>query len=665
MLLWLIGITSYLLVFAQSYQLNMTEYFKMPNLYDFDDYDHCLREFNELSTYCFVRAEVLPQNNSEAWQAIADISKYTKHHFDHKHLYFGVCVRWCEDELAELDENATKELFGGILSNNNKVNTYLKLFSAEDGNRQRSNRLLNQCINMKLGELYGLKAESVVEYCDSNHKVVEEDYWNLTFYCTLCVLILLVTLSSFYDLYLKHKRNDKVLADCDHYKAPINGKANKFAVIFSMSRNWYRLTQKPTGKIGRDLCFLDCFKFFSMFMVIFAHTNWVFYEGAISNPQDPENLLHTAAGTLLISGSLITVTFFVISGLLLTVNWLAVMKVKSDLTAAEYVEAFVKFNIFRYIRLTLPYGFVLLMSGVYFDIPGGPLWRHIIEREQLSCRKNWWANLLYINNMVNNNERCLLQSWYLAADTHCFILCLVMLMVANKWPKIRFYVMGVIGAIFYVTPGIVTYVKKFSPIFIPSPQTQKDSFIDDLQFSEFYAPFYMNFACYFCGIIAALLYDHLSTKQFQLHKYKTFQIIWYSMLPLGVLWIFSSHPMLQHYSQEQSLVWNSIYAMIHRNTWAFGLGIVVLGMTCKVGWIIRKFACLPIFQILGRLTYGAFIVHLLVARIVLGTMRDPIYFGTGIMFTFVIFNTTASYLFSLVLAILLELPVSAFLKLLR
>lgn len=47
--------------------------------------------------------------------------------------------------------------------------------------------------------------------------------------------------------------------------------------------------------------------------------------------------------------------------------------------------------------------------------------------------------------------------------------------------------------------------------------------------------------------------------------------------------------------------------------------------------VLRKFTCLPIFRILGRLTYGAFIVHLLVARVVLATVREPIFFGTGTM----------------------------------
>lgn len=93
----------------------------MPNLYDFDDYDRCLQEFKHLETYCFVRAEVLPQADSEAWQAIAEISKYNKHHFDHRHLYYGLCLRWCKEDLAAAGTDVVKELYAGLLTNNTKV----------------------------------------------------------------------------------------------------------------------------------------------------------------------------------------------------------------------------------------------------------------------------------------------------------------------------------------------------------------------------------------------------------------------------------------------------------------------------------------------------------------------------------------------------------------
>lgn len=237
-----------------------------------------------------------------------------------------------------------------------------------------------------------------------------DDLWNVSFYVLVFVLILLACLSSLIDLHLKRRRHDKMLKERDHYKTPPRSLVTRLLLTCSIARNWYRLNQEPNGKIGRELRFLDCFKFFAMFLVIFAHTNWVIYESAISNPQDPERLLHTAAGTLLISGSLITVTFFVISGLLLTINWLAVTRALADdklgtWSFGKYAALFVKFNVFRYIRLTVPYGFVVLLSGVYFENAGGPLWRHIYQREQLACRKNWWTNLLFINNYVGTDER--------------------------------------------------------------------------------------------------------------------------------------------------------------------------------------------------------------------------------------------------------------------
>ncbi|XP_023303317.2 nose resistant to fluoxetine protein 6 [Lucilia cuprina] len=665
-ILWFISIMPMFGIIVQGFEMNMTQYYKMPSLYDLDDYDRCLQEFNDFSMYCFVRADVIPQrdNNNEAWQAIEEISMYYKHHFQHRHLYYGICVQWCQLEIDKLAKDEANDLFKGVLMNNTKVNVYLNLFKSEDGNRQRYNHLLNQCVNMRLKK-YNLSAESVVEYCESSNRIVEQDFWNLTFYAAIGVLILFATASSLFDLYLKHKRKDKLLTDRDHYKASPGNLACKICVSFSIARNWYRLNQEPNGKIGRELRFLDCFKFFSMFLVIFAHTNWVLYEGAISNPQDPERLLHTLAGTLLVAGSLITVTFFVISGLLLTINWLVVAKQNEELSTLQYISLFIKFNVFRYLRLTIPYAFVILWSGIYFDNAGGPLWRHILEREQLSCRKNWWANLLYLNNYINTNERCMLQGWYLASDTQSFVLSLVFLMMAHKWRKARNWILGIIFAIFMILPGIMTYVKEFNAIFIPTPQIQRDSFVESRQFNEFYVPFHMNFACYFCGVLAALIYDHVSTKQIKLRQNKWFHAFFYSLIVTGILWMFTGHTFLQQYHDEDMRLWNSLYAAIQRNVWGMGLGVFIVGMSSKCGWIFRKFCCLPIFRILGRLTYGAFMVHLLISRVVIATLREPIYFGTGMMFAFIVFTMSASYVVSFVLAILLELPVSSFLKLLR
>lgn len=105
----------------------VTQYYEMPPLYDFDDYDRCLYEFagSETTTgpasYCFVRADIQPDSQAAAWRAVEEISKFDRHHFDHRHLYFGLCVHKCEAELAALDADAVHQLQTGILTDNVKV----------------------------------------------------------------------------------------------------------------------------------------------------------------------------------------------------------------------------------------------------------------------------------------------------------------------------------------------------------------------------------------------------------------------------------------------------------------------------------------------------------------------------------------------------------------
>jgi len=100
----------------------VTQFYEMPPLYDLDDYDRCLQEFDgQGSTYCFVRAEVQPDDSMASWRAIAEISKYNRHHFDHRQLYFGLCLRECEASLAGLDESELDALQAGLLSENAKV----------------------------------------------------------------------------------------------------------------------------------------------------------------------------------------------------------------------------------------------------------------------------------------------------------------------------------------------------------------------------------------------------------------------------------------------------------------------------------------------------------------------------------------------------------------
>lgn len=44
------------------------------------------------------------------------------------------------------------------------------------------------------------------------------------------------------------------------------------------------------------------------------------------------------------------------------------------------------------------------MSSIYVHTGNGPIWKPVILTEVESCRKNWWLNLLYLQNYVNVDE---------------------------------------------------------------------------------------------------------------------------------------------------------------------------------------------------------------------------------------------------------------------
>lgn len=57
----------------------MTEYYKMPPLYEMDDYDRCMEEFpNIKSTYCYTRTQIKPNESSELWLYVQVNDNYTK-----------------------------------------------------------------------------------------------------------------------------------------------------------------------------------------------------------------------------------------------------------------------------------------------------------------------------------------------------------------------------------------------------------------------------------------------------------------------------------------------------------------------------------------------------------------------------------------------------------
>ena len=76
-------------------------------------------------------------------------------------------------------------------------------------------------------------------------------------------------------------------------------------------------------------------------------------------------------------------------------------------------------------------GMILFMIGVYPYIGQGPVWVPLASAKYEACVKNWWANILFINNIypTTGTDGCIPWTWYLANDWQFFLVTPIFLIL--------------------------------------------------------------------------------------------------------------------------------------------------------------------------------------------------------------------------------------------
>lgn len=158
---------------------------------------------------------------------------------------------------------------------------------------------------------------------------------------------------------------------------------------------------------------------------------------------------------------------------------------------------------------------------------------------------------------------------------------------------------------------------------------------------------------YLVGFISAEIY--LKYIRPQKHKFTKYRgIIKFEITLLFVIFVIFfglllSGNLVVHGNFEKPSIWLSLYASFYRNIWSTFGGFILLCMLVKMGCKFRiknanylivfillpltftflgfayEIACLPIFQILGRISFQSYLWHVTVLRVLSGFYRQPVY----------------------------------------
>ncbi|XP_053686962.1 uncharacterized protein LOC128736503 [Sabethes cyaneus] len=368
------------------------EYGYIAPLFDYDNYNACRHQ--QPALYCLAKVVIEPVRNSDnSTRIIAGPRKNV--------LERGVCVAQCAVEIGQLNATEHHRLLQPKIDVPYMYTMSIFWKETIEQYINRYGELVNICINNRLEQKHNIVAYSELEYCLDVKSAgkIELDWLKITFAAVLLSFLVTFLIANVIDLL----GNDRL-------------KNQTIVTSFSVRRNVALLLQEPKTELTRDFAYIDGLRVLICSSVLLSHCLLSAKFTPISNPETFVQIYYNPITLGIVTPlAMLVKMFFTISGLLLTVHVLKDFRTKPQAVGWYYFTT--KFA-HRLIRLLPVYYFFLLHATVYDWYPGidtGIIGYKTMTMERLLCRKYWWSNVLFLNNLPLVVGQCFGHTWYLSS----------------------------------------------------------------------------------------------------------------------------------------------------------------------------------------------------------------------------------------------------------
>ncbi|KAK7495799.1 hypothetical protein BaRGS_00013019 [Batillaria attramentaria] len=274
------------------------------------------------------------------------------------------------------------------------------------------------------------------------------------------------------------------------------------------------------------------------------------------------------------------------------------------------------------IRLTPAYMLILMVYVCLTPYWGeGPLWPQTIP-DRDNCLTSWWANFLYINNLVKSttSDICMVQTWYLANDMQFHILSPLIFvpLYFNKFAGLA--VSGVFILITAIVPGVLTTTHHYPPSILPDTLDSNDTNLADA-LNNFYSKPYNRMGPYVIGMLAGYFLYHTDCR-LKINKIVNLSI-WAVATgsAMGVVYglydAYNGHPI--------TLSVAAFYNAVNRQVWALCVSWVVVACVTGNGGFVNTILSWRALIPLSRLTYCVYLMHIMMMELYLYNSAIPFY----------------------------------------
>ena len=399
----------------------------------------------------------------------------------------------------------------------------------------------------------------------------------------------------------------------------------------------------------------------SMLWVILGHTHLTALVTGLDNIYSVRNVLSRFTFQAIGNAYFAVDSFFVLSGLLVAYLSMRQMKRKNGRFP------FLSYYLHRYLRLTPTYAFVLffiwLLTMHFTDGPNvsKAAWEDGYLYQ--NCKKYWWTNLLYINNLYpwKLNDECINWSWYLANDMQFYILAPLIIIPLYFLFPLGLFISGAVIVISMLISGVLAGVYDHQAnqlalyAYDYQPNTSDTTVYDNLLYIK---PWH-RVAPYVIGLVLGFVLYRLrlptSKKQHLFVKYVVFSILWV----FSAAFLFSTVYGLYStwHGHLPTKVENVSYITFSKVTWSLGLAFLIGSCHYGCGGPINQFLSMKIWIPLSRLSYNAYLLHPFILMVVFGSERKPLYYQDYNLAIYFIGVAVLSYGAAAVVSVFVEFPI--------
>ncbi|XP_014288493.1 nose resistant to fluoxetine protein 6 isoform X2 [Halyomorpha halys] len=394
---------------------------------------------------------------------------------------------------------------------------------------------------------------------------------------------------------------------------------------------------------------LNGLKFFSMCWVVLGHRYMYLTREPINNFTEVPDILKELGKMIIVNGPMAVDTFFLISGMLNMYGFLITTAKTKRYTVKDVINGYIH----RYLRLTPAYLMMIAFTATWlYRLRDGPLWDRFVGDYKDACRQTYWANIIYLNNYLEPQNYCMMQSWYLAADMQLYWLSPIMMYPLWKWPKYGWAQLLVLTIASIISPFLVSW---FGHIASPIPITS-DTNRRVREMTLLYFPMHTKSVSYVLGIGAGYI----------LYKYRKGNLslefnLWKRVIGWLVCAVLMSYAVFGgYYSFQTDYKYNQLFSAFfigfQRFFWSIGLLWIVLMCVRGYGGFINTFLSWKVFTPLARLSYCVYLTHIVILMCSIAAQRSSFRFNDYDQIEMYLGDLLLCLFAGLVLTLLVEAP---------